>query len=245
MINVAAQVVELRLIDRVRVAEGSTYSPSVTSSPSDVFPGYGVVSASVETPPVKIDGFYGAVHDIAADLRAKGPTPDELQRAVKPRIETLTKAQQTNEYWMTWIAGAADDPAPPADRAGHPARLPQDHRSGRTEGGADLPHRRSRLPGGGDAEKPRRSRGLDAGARGWPTLHCRVTVLPMRAALGKASHRRCQDSPTRPSRRRRRARSAPAGERRPQAHGGIGLCAGPACRPDRGRTGWRSGPRSA
>jgi len=110
VINVAAQVVELRLIDRVRVAEGSTYSPSVTSSPSDVFPGYGVVSASVETPPVKIDGFYGAVHDIAADLRAKGPTPDELQRAVKPRIETLTKAQQTNEYWMTWIAGAADDP---------------------------------------------------------------------------------------------------------------------------------------
>jgi len=110
VINIAAQVVELRLIDRVRVAEGSTYSPSVTSSPSDVFPGYGVVSASVETPPVKIDSFYGAVQDITADLRAKGPTADELQRAVKPRIETLAKAQQTNEYWMTWIAGATDDP---------------------------------------------------------------------------------------------------------------------------------------
>jgi zinc protease len=108
--NIAAQVVELRLIDRVRVAEGSTYSPSVYSNPSDVFPHYGVVAASVETPPAKIERFYAAVHDITADLASKGPTADELQRAVKPRIETLAKAQQTNEYWMTWIAGADHDP---------------------------------------------------------------------------------------------------------------------------------------
>ncbi len=110
VINVAAQVLALRLIDRVRIAEGSTYSPSVTSNPSDVFPTYGVVTASVETPPAKIAGFYTAVREIAADLRANGPTPDELQRALKPRIETLTKAQQTNEYWMTWIMGADRDP---------------------------------------------------------------------------------------------------------------------------------------
>jgi zinc protease len=109
-VNVAAQVVELRLTDRVRIAEGSTYSPSVSSNPSDVFPTYGLVAASVETPPARIDSFYKAVSEITADLRAKGPTADELERAVKPRIETLTKAQQTNEYWMTWLAGAEDDP---------------------------------------------------------------------------------------------------------------------------------------
>jgi zinc protease len=109
-INVAAQVLENRLVDRVRIAEGSTYSPSVTSSPSDVFPTFGVVAASVETPPAKIDSFYKAVSEITADLRAKGPTVDELDRAVRPRIETLTKAQQTNEYWLTWIAGADRDP---------------------------------------------------------------------------------------------------------------------------------------
>jgi zinc protease len=102
--------VELRLTDRVRIAEGSTYSPSVSSNPSDVFPTYGLVAASVETPPARIDSFYKAVSEITADLRAKGPTADELERAVKPRIETLTKAQQTNEYWMTWLAGAEDDP---------------------------------------------------------------------------------------------------------------------------------------
>jgi zinc protease len=110
VVNVAAEVLELRLIDRVRIAEGATYSPSVNSAPSDVFPTYGVVSASVETPPAKIPGFYTAVREITADLIAHGPTPDELDRALKPRIETLAKAQQTNEYWLTWLAGAQMDP---------------------------------------------------------------------------------------------------------------------------------------
>jgi zinc protease len=110
VLNVAAQVLELRLIDRVRVAEGTTYSPAAGGVPSDVFPHYGLVLAEVETPPAKLDGLFKAVSEITADLRAKGPTPDELERAVKPRIETFVKAQQTNEYWMTWVAGADRDP---------------------------------------------------------------------------------------------------------------------------------------
>jgi zinc protease len=110
VVNVAAEVLEMRLIDRVRFAEGATYSPAVNSSPSDVFPTYGVVSASVETPPAKIAGFYAALREITADLIAHGPTADELNRALKPRIETLAKAQQTNEYWLTWLAGSEQDP---------------------------------------------------------------------------------------------------------------------------------------
>jgi zinc protease len=109
-VNIAAEVLKLRLIDKVRIAEGSTYSPSVDSSPSDVFPSYGVVQAEVETPPAKITGFFKTVDDIAADLATKGPTPDELERAVKPRIESMAKAQETNEYWLTWLAGADREP---------------------------------------------------------------------------------------------------------------------------------------
>jgi zinc protease len=108
--NVLMAVVELRLIDKERIEQGATYSPAAAAAPSDVFPHYGVAYASIETPPAKIPGFYRAVDQIAADLAAKGPTPDELQRAVKPRIETLAKAQQTNAYWLTWVAGADRDP---------------------------------------------------------------------------------------------------------------------------------------
>jgi zinc protease len=110
VLNIAAEVLELRMIDRVRVAEGMSYSPAAAGSPSDVFPNYGLIYADVETPPAKIDGLYTAVRKITADLRSKGPTQDELDRAIRPRVEGFTKAQQTNEYWMTWVAGSDADP---------------------------------------------------------------------------------------------------------------------------------------
>jgi zinc protease len=109
-LNIAAEVLQLRLIDQVRVAEGSTYSPSAGSSPSLVFPGFGLVAASVEIPPAKIDGFFKTVGGLAQSLAAKGPSDDEMNRAVRPKIETLLKAQQTNEYWLEWIADADEDP---------------------------------------------------------------------------------------------------------------------------------------
>ncbi len=109
-IRLAEQVLELRLIDRVRIAEGSTYSPSTGLDSSDVFPGYGFVQASVETPPAKIAAFYKALSDITAAMAAQGVTADELERARKPRVETITKAMQTNEFWRSGLAGAQTDP---------------------------------------------------------------------------------------------------------------------------------------
>jgi zinc protease len=108
--NVAAEVLQLRLIDEVRVREGATYSPSAASYPSIAFPTFGFMAASVEIPPARIDGFFGTVDALAASLAAKGPTADEMDRAVRPKVETLLKAQQTNEYWLEWIADADEDP---------------------------------------------------------------------------------------------------------------------------------------
>jgi zinc protease len=108
--NVAAEVLQLRLIDEVRVHEGATYSPSAASYPSIAFPTFGFVAASVEIPPGRIDGFFRTVDALAASLATKGPTADEMERAVRPKVETLLKAQQTNEYWLEWIADADRDP---------------------------------------------------------------------------------------------------------------------------------------
>ena len=47
---------------------------------------------------------------IAADLRDKPVTADELERAKKPAIEALEKATATNEYWLDGLAGAQADP---------------------------------------------------------------------------------------------------------------------------------------
>lgn len=108
--SITAQVLSNRLLDRVRIAEGATYSPSASANNSVWFKGYGSISASVETPPDKIAGFYQAVADISADLRAKAPTADELERAKNPRIEQIEKARQTNDYWYGVLPGLIDYP---------------------------------------------------------------------------------------------------------------------------------------
>ena len=103
-------VLERRLVDTIRIAQGSTYSPSADWESSLVYPGYGYVSADVEIPPAKIAGFYADVSKIAADLRNVEVSPDELERARKPRLEAIEKAQQTNEYWLGQLSGGEADP---------------------------------------------------------------------------------------------------------------------------------------
>jgi zinc protease len=109
-IRVLVNVMQLRLIDTLRVAQGATYSPNATLEASEDYPGYGYIAARVEIPPSKIAGFYEQVDKIAADLKANGPTDDEMKRAVLPRIEALQKAMQTNEFWRDALEGAQTDP---------------------------------------------------------------------------------------------------------------------------------------
>ncbi|MDP1629849.1 MAG: insulinase family protein [Caulobacter sp.] len=107
---VMTDVMELRLIDELREKQGATYSPNVRWSASDVWTDWGYISAWVEVPPALVDGFYRDTLKIAADLRASPPTADEMERAKKPRLERLTKARETNEYWLEQLAGAQADP---------------------------------------------------------------------------------------------------------------------------------------
>jgi len=108
-LSMAAQVMQDRLLERFRIEEGASYSPAAGANPSDTFLGYGMVSAAVETPPAKLDSFFKAVADISADLREHPISADELERAKRPRIEQVEKAQQTNGYWMTRLIGAVHD----------------------------------------------------------------------------------------------------------------------------------------
>ena len=107
---VLGEVMGLRLIEQLRQAQGVTYSPSVSYNHSLTWKDWGYISASVEVPPAKLDGFFADAAKIADDLRAKGPTPDELQRAKTPRLEEMQKARVTNGYWLSELSGAQADP---------------------------------------------------------------------------------------------------------------------------------------
>jgi zinc protease len=107
---ILGEVIELKMIDLMRMNQAVTYSPSARYSASYVWPHWGFISAQVEEPPAKLDGFFADVDKIAADLRAARVTPDELERAKKPRIDGLEKLMATNEYWVAGLSGAQADP---------------------------------------------------------------------------------------------------------------------------------------
>jgi zinc protease len=109
-ISLLGEVMELRLTDELREKQGATYSPSVGYNASFTWSHWGYLSASVEVPPAKVDGFFRDTLKIAGDLREAPVTADELDRARKPRLEQLAKARQTNEYWLEQLSGAQADP---------------------------------------------------------------------------------------------------------------------------------------
>ena len=109
-LNVLASVMQLRLVDQLRKAESVTYSPSAGAAASSTLPHYGYLSARVEVPPDKLDAFFGDVALIVQDLKANPVSADEFERAKTPAVDDLERRRQTNEYWLTALAGVQSDP---------------------------------------------------------------------------------------------------------------------------------------
>lgn len=106
----AGEVLQNRVTDELRIAQGLTYSPRAEVDFSETLPGYGTVLAAVETPPDKIPAFYAAMSVIGADLADKPVGADELARARNPRVAGIEKARLGNDYWLEWLSGSAGDP---------------------------------------------------------------------------------------------------------------------------------------
>lgn len=109
-ISILGQVMQLRLIDELREKQGATYSPNAMSTASVTFKNWGYLAVSLEAPPEKLDGVIASIRKIAADLRDKPVSDDELERAKKPRIDQIEKARATNEYWVGALSNAQNDP---------------------------------------------------------------------------------------------------------------------------------------
>ena len=103
-------ILQQRLIEEFRTRMGDSYSPGSDMDASLDFPGYGYMMAFAETPEAKMNAFDETLSSIARSLRDKEVSADEFERARKPRIETLLKSQQTNEYWLATLQRAQTQP---------------------------------------------------------------------------------------------------------------------------------------
>jgi len=109
-LRVLSEIFSQRLLDELRTREGITYTPGASTISSVDSKSYGYFYALAQIPPEKIANFYASANAVAADLRDKPVSDDELNRARGPRIEDIQRQQQTNEYWLSLLAGSQVNP---------------------------------------------------------------------------------------------------------------------------------------
>jgi len=108
-IGLAAAIFETRLLQRVRVAMGKAYSPSVASVMPD-WADQGYLAVGIETTPADLDQLVAAARQIAAELAAGRITQAELDTARDPLVAAREQAQSRNEAWAGVLSGALRHP---------------------------------------------------------------------------------------------------------------------------------------
>lgn len=105
-----ADILQQRLFETLRLKDGKSYSTPAQSQSSPVFPGYGTLVAYADIPPAASQLFFDAERLISSELRSKPVSADEIERARAPAVANLTKARQTNEYWVAILSGIQSEP---------------------------------------------------------------------------------------------------------------------------------------
>jgi zinc protease len=109
------RVVRLELLEEIRERLGKAYSPGAASSPSDVWRGYGTFSLSSSVDVGDVEATRAAIRAVVERLAAGAITPDLLDRARRPLLESYDNALKTNGGWMR-LVGRAQSEAERIDR---------------------------------------------------------------------------------------------------------------------------------
>jgi len=110
-LNLLASVYQLRLIQKIREEQGTTYSPNANHRPSEAISGYGLFAGQIEARPEALAGFLRDAEGIAADLRNRPVGTDEMLRARQPLIESVQRARNSsNAWWLDSLEGIQTNP---------------------------------------------------------------------------------------------------------------------------------------
>lgn len=109
-LEILTQLFSNRLMDAMREKLGASYAPQVVSSwPLDLNSG-GAITAMAQVQPAAVPSFFTTAREIAADLIARPPTADELERVTEPLRQQITRAATGSAFFMYQLEGATADP---------------------------------------------------------------------------------------------------------------------------------------
>lgn len=104
------QIFQNRMTDIIREDMGLTYSPGASLDFGKNKAPYGYISASMTSDPQYFEPFEQAAKDIAADLRDGGITQEDLDRAMKPVLESFERSERENGSWLGLVTISQTQP---------------------------------------------------------------------------------------------------------------------------------------
>ena len=99
-VAIIREMLKVRLTDEFREAQGATYSPAVGTWNSGSIPGFGYITASAETKPELVEGFYKTLDKIVSELATGAFSDDLITRARTPMIKAVESDRVTNNFWV-------------------------------------------------------------------------------------------------------------------------------------------------
>jgi zinc protease len=113
----AAQILQERLMDKLREAMGATYGVDVNTSISRVPRKTYSTAIDFKSSPQQVDTLWQAAQEIITAFRKDGPTTDELQKFVAQTRREVEVGVKTNDWWLGQLANYA---MPDGPRFGRP-----------------------------------------------------------------------------------------------------------------------------
>lgn len=110
-IEILSNVFANRLMDAMREKLGASYAPQVVSNWPVDLPSGGSITAMAQIKPEVVPAFFATARQIAADLAARPPGADEMERVIEPLRQQVTRAATGSAFFMRQLEGATSDPA--------------------------------------------------------------------------------------------------------------------------------------
>jgi zinc protease len=116
-------ILQYRMIDRIREAEGGAYSPKaevvLTKRPAERY----VFSIRFTCAPENVDKLVAAVADEIARLKRDGPSAGDIQKFKAEQARALELQLRSNGFWQQYLAGGLEDEDPLSEILGYTNRL--------------------------------------------------------------------------------------------------------------------------
>jgi len=104
LLQAISEVLEIRLIERLREDEGGVYSPNASVSFSKYPTSRYALTIAFGCAPENVDKLVASALDELDKLKKSGPLPVNLEKYKAETVRSLETQEKTNGFWMSYLS---------------------------------------------------------------------------------------------------------------------------------------------